>query len=336
MSPRPRKDKADSWLPKRVYRGRNHYYFVPKNGPKVQLAPLTAKPPVVIQAYNDYMSEQGHGDTVNAMIDAYLSSPQFLEKAAATQKAYFSQARVIRRVFGKANVDEVEPRHVRQFMDKRGVNAKASANNEKAFLSTVYAWGFERGMCKGNPAKGVRKFRIQHRDRYVEDWEYNALYKHANARLQAAMDIAYLCGARKKDVLKLMRHDIKEDGLYIKQSKTGVKQIKVWTPRLREAIDKAVNTPSRHPTMFVFHKTDGSPWGEDALEGQWYYAWRKAQEEHPELERFTFHDLKAKGVSDYDGANKREFSGHKTESQVATYDRKARRSPTLDPDKGRR
>jgi hypothetical protein len=38
-------------------------------------------------------------------------------------------------------------------------------------------------------------------------------------------------------------------------------------------------------------------------------------------ERFTFQDLKAKGASDFEG-DKRQASGHKSESMVAVYDRK--------------
>ncbi|MCD3105112.1 integrase, partial [Salmonella enterica subsp. enterica serovar Enteritidis] len=46
----------------------------------------------------------------------------------------------------------------------------------------------------------------------------------------------------------------------------------------------------------------------------------------------TFHDLKAKGISDYEGTakDKQKYSGHKTESQVLVYDRKVKMSPTLD------
>jgi len=46
----------------------------------------------------------------------------------------------------------------------------------------------------------------------------------------------------------------------------------------------------------------------------------------------TFHDIKAKAISDYVGSSKEKqmFSGHKTESQVDTYDRKVKISPTLD------
>ncbi|AYB49643.1 hypothetical protein CJJ19_09595 [Candidatus Williamhamiltonella defendens] len=45
----------------------------------------------------------------------------------------------------------------------------------------------------------------------------------------------------------------------------------------------------------------------------------------------TFHDLKAKGISDYKGSTKDKqlFSGHKSESQILVYDRKVKKSPTL-------
>jgi len=46
----------------------------------------------------------------------------------------------------------------------------------------------------------------------------------------------------------------------------------------------------------------------------------------------TFHDVKAKAISDYQGSSndKQLFSGHKKESQVLVYDRKIKVSPSLD------
>lgn len=45
----------------------------------------------------------------------------------------------------------------------------------------------------------------------------------------------------------------------------------------------------------------------------------------------TFHDLKAKSISDYEGSSrdKQILSGHKTEGQVLVYDRKTKVTPTL-------
>ena len=328
MSPRPRKNPADAWIPKRVYRGKTKWYFVPISGKKVPLCALDAKPTAVLQAYNDYMASLEQADTVESLVNAYLASPQFKSRAVKTQKGYLNNADLIKRVFGKAHVDEVSPQDVRKFMDVRGENSEIAANREKAFLSLVYSWGYERGRCQGNPCKGVRKFTETARDRYVEDWEFDLVHSYASPRLQAAMTILYLTAMRKKDLLKLVRPDLREEGLYVQQSKTGVKQLKEWTPELRQAINEALALPSTNPTMHVFHNQHGGPLSESSLNNDWREAWALAVEEVPTLRRFTIHDLKAKGISDFEG-DKQNFSGHKTQRQVATYDRKVKKAPTL-------
>ncbi|WP_145548273.1 site-specific integrase [Yersinia massiliensis] len=57
-----------------------------------------------------------------------------------------------------------------------------------------------------------------------------------------------------------------------------------------------------------------------------------AKETHPELDfNFTFHDLKAKGVSDLEGSlsEKQAISGHKNMGQTARYDRKVKIVPVV-------
>jgi integrase len=142
------------------------------------------------------------------------------------------------------------------------------------------------------------------------------------------MTVLYLTAMRKKDLLKLVRPDLREEGLYVQQSKTGVKQLKEWTLELRQAINAALALPSAHPTMHVFHNSSGGPIGESSLNNDWREAWALAIKAVPTLERFTIHDLKAKSISDFQG-DKQAFSGHKTERQVATYDRKIKQTPTL-------
>ncbi len=46
----------------------------------------------------------------------------------------------------------------------------------------------------------------------------------------------------------------------------------------------------------------------------------------------TFHDLKAKSISDYEGSSRdtQLFSGRKTEGLVLVFDRKVKVTPTLD------
>tara|TARA_B100000745_G_scaffold292648_1_gene233739 strand:- start:1091 stop:1372 length:282 start_codon:yes stop_codon:yes gene_type:complete len=47
---------------------------------------------------------------------------------------------------------------------------------------------------------------------------------------------------------------------------------------------------------------------------------------------FTFHDIKAKSISDYEG-DKQRFSGHKTRAQMESYNRKGDVVPSLGAEK---
>ena len=61
-------------------------------------------------------------------------------------------------------------------------------------------------------------------------------------------------------------------------------------------------------------------------------AWRRATDKaikETGIESFHFHDLKAKGVSDFEG-DKMKASGHKSLKMLAVYDRKIE---TVDPTK---
>ena len=64
---------------------------------------------------------------------------------------------------------------------------------------------------------------------------------------------------------------------------------------------------------------------------RWHDAKREAELKLGRKIPGTFHDIKAKAVSDFEGSSKDKqlFRGHKTELQVATYDRKVKISPTL-------
>lgn len=334
MSPRRRKDPKLAWLPTRVYVDKYGYRWRPRNGANIWLAPVDASSSAVLKAYERAVNDYAE-DTVSALIDDYLKSQRFLDLAAKTQKDYLGYAEKVRTMFGKIKANQIEPHHIRKYLDIVGQKHPTAANRRLAFMSTVFGWGYERGRVKKNPCKGVRKHRETPRERYIEDWEYDLLLKHADDALYAALEISYLCAARRGDVLALQRQALKPEGVFIRQGKTGVRQIKEWTPRLKAAIDKGLAVPSTQPSMFVIHTKFGTKLSDSGLRAKFVEARKRAMEERPDMAPFTFHDIKAKAISDYQGSDKREFSGHKTESQVAVYDRKVRVSPTLDPDKER-
>lgn len=139
---------------------------------------------------------------------------------------------------------------------------------------------------------------------------------------------AYLYAERVSDVLKMDWPQIMDKGIFIQQGKTGVKQINAWTDRLRAAVDICRSwgeTGSVIKTMYG-ERYSYKRFNEDSRKV------RTVAANYPgSPQDCTFHDLKVKGISDYEGTgrDKQKFSGHKTESQVLVYDRKVKISPTL-------
>ena len=107
-------------------------------------------------------------------------------------------------------------------MDARKKTALVQANREHSFMSAVFSWAYENGRVNINPCVGVRKFKQEPRDRYIEDWEYEAVMAEARKNvplMEAAMELSYCCAARQGDVWGLRRDQLHETGIFIRQGK---------------------------------------------------------------------------------------------------------------------
>jgi integrase len=332
--PRRRKNPDDNWMPERVRRGKSAYEFRTPDGRTIRLCDATLTRAQVWVEYEKFILDQKSDTSFKHLCDQFMCSGDFYELAVETRKDYTKYASKIIAVFGRMNPDNIKPEHVRKYMDKRGVKSRTQANREKAFMSRVFRWGYERGKVKMNPCKGVKQFREHARTRYITNSEYAALYSIASPLVQIAMELAYLCCARQGDILELRKSHLMEEGIFIQQSKTAVAQIKTWTPRLRAAVDAAADLPLHQGmvSIFLLHQQSGSRYTRDAFNAHWMKAKKKAKETFPELDfDFTFHDLKAKGISDLSGSltEKQAISGHKNVTQTARYDRKVHSVPVV-------
>lgn len=163
---------------------------------------------------------------------------------------------------------------------------------------------------------------------------HDALYQVSPPVVQVAMELAYLCCARQADILGMKKNQLIDDGILIQQSKTGISQIKAWGPRLTAVIKLASQLPLNRgmSSIFVIYQQSGARYTRDGFNSRWLKAKAEAKEKYPELEfNFTFHDLKAKGISDLTGSlyDKQAISGHKNASQTARYDRKINIVPVV-------
>ncbi|MEX2964793.1 tyrosine-type recombinase/integrase [Microbulbifer sp. TYP-18] len=276
--------------------------------------------------------------TVDSLIELYFASPQYTkELKPQTQRDYLRYSKKIKAVFGGANPDSITSPVIQLFMDTRGSKYPTAANRERTFLGIILRWGKARGLVTiPDPTAAVRPLKERQAGRYVEDSEYLSFYdwlgEKGHKAHQAAMEIAYLCGARQQDVLALTRQDVQEDGLVIYQQKTGKKQIKLWTGRLRDAknLAQSINTNNTVQSAYLIRSKTGRPYTRGGFNAIWQREQKAALAAGVIKARFRFHDLKIKAVSDFEGGDKRVFSGHKTNSMMERYNRTPDRVLSLD------
>lgn len=317
-----RRPERDSWIPARVYRGKSAFEYRPKSGVCIRLCSIDSPKNVVIRRHADeYERFHTNKGTIKELWTDFASSVQYQKLKPNTRKDYEKHWNALDKVFGKMDAQKLKPEHIRKYMDIKGKSSEVQANRHHSLLSTLYSWGFERGRVKTNPCKGVSKFQEKPRERYIEDIEYAAVYDAGSIAVKVAMEISYLCAARQGDVLKLTKSQITKEGIDIKQGKTGKRQIKTWTPRLRAAVKLAESIETKNASIYVIPTQTGTAYTSSGFRAMFTKAKLKARDETKMKLDYTFHDIKAKSISDYDG-DKQKFSGHKTARQVATYDRK--------------
>lgn len=324
------RDKENKWMPPNVSKNKYSYYIKTRSNRSITLCKITATHVEVWIAYEKALAQERDKLLFKDLWGKFLGSMDFSDLAARTQTDYLNAQKFILGVFGNTEPDRIKPEHIRNYMDLRGESSRVQANHEHSCMSRVFRWGYERGMAKGNPCVGVRKFPKHARTQYITDEEYGAIFEAAAPALKVAMEIAYLCAMRIADVLKMTWDQVGNNGIFTQQGKTGVSQIKQWTPRLKRAIEYARGLHAK--SRYVVCNKFGNKYSYNGMNDHWRDARLKAGEKLGHIIDGTFHDLKAKGISDYKGSSrdKQIFSGHKTESQVLVYDRKTKETPTLD------
>jgi len=365
---RRRKDSAHAWVPKYVRPGKSAWEYRPPGVKTIRLCSLDAEPAKVIQAHANAKAaheERTHrkGYTVANMLEDYIEGEKRGDGRRAplsprTIKDYEESTVFLNRVMGDWFPHEVLPETLREYMDNRKVlkgPREGEIAHKRANLELITfrnAWGYcaERGKVKGpNPAADIKLYEYISRDRYVDDSEYEKVLAVAPPPVKVAMQLAYLCGARQRDVLDLVwgregqeepdkgqNAVILKQGVYIAQGKTRRKQTKKWTDALRAAVELAKTLPLAKNAVFriprpVVHTKGGTKYTSKGYQA----IWRRAVKAAGLPESFTFHDLKAKGISDKEGTleEKRQFADHSTAKMTQKYDRKVSEVSALDPKK---
>ena len=124
------------------------------------------------------------------------------------------------------------------------------------------------------------------------------------------MELAYLLRARLSEVRALHETDVSDTHVTLDRVKGSEGELTALSERLRRAV-KASGQDG-----YIAHR-----YSEHAFRS----AWRRLQGkmDRAGIERFTFHDLKAKGISDH----KDNFGGHRSMAMRRVYVRKLQEIP---------
>jgi integrase len=288
-------------------------------GARVWLAPFDAPLSEIWAEYESLHSEQQH--TVTWLMETYFDSRQFNSLRVKTQADYLSRSNTLQNMlmtngkpFGQLRLKQVDRYLLREYLDIS--QHPVSANRQIAVLSSAWAWALERFKIPDNPCKQVKPNKETPRTKYITDSEYRQAKALAPSWLQVAMDLSYICRARRAEVLALTLAEVGDDGLLIQRSKGSKSEVTQWTPALRAVIDKSRNLDGS--SNHLVRTAAGS-----ISVPQFDSAWRRLMSAVADQggSRFTFHDIKAKGLSDM----AEPWAGHKSDSMLDVYVRTPRK-----------
>jgi len=174
------------------------------------------------------------------------------------------------------------------------------------------------GWCDQNPCKGVRKHSEKPRDRYLEDQELERLREAGNEQFGCIIDLAYLTAMRKGDILRLKLSDVREDGLYVDQGKTGKRQVFEMTADLRVLLARIRGLRRRVGSLSLFCNRSGQPYTEGGFNSNW-----KRLVTRSGVEDVHFHDIRAKALTDAKRAGGLDYAqslaGHQSRDTTEDY-----------------
>lgn len=277
-------------------------------------------------------------------------------KARKTQENDISRLKKLQAFFrDDVSIDRIEPAHIGMYKrwrltlkreeDRARIakgnkpipcDGKVAVNREITLFSGIWNFARERGFTRlPNPADGVERFQETGRKGiYTEDEVMEAVYAAGDQALKDALDLAYLTGQRRADVLAMVESMIRPakyrhaDGsvemvktIPVRQEKTGNKVRMIIDGELRTLIERIQTVKKAHKviSLALLVTASGERMTLHMLRGRFEKARRlaaKAADESgasdlaTEIRTFQFRDLRAKA-----GSDKAEETGSMIEAQ---------------------
>lgn len=237
-----------------VSRAREYFYWHPGRGSKHPGArirlPNDPSSPEFWIALRRAQGKDGTPviQTLDDVIDLYLTSPAFLKLGKGTQAIYRRELKVARAGFGKRPASELRPGLIREVME--GLADRTGAANN--FLGTIRAlskWGIARDYFTHALTTGVEPYPKTGGHKPWTPAQLAAAEKHLTGMVRRGWLLARYTGQRGSDVVRLGETFIDEGGFRLEQKKTGRE---IWCP-IDDALAAEMRTWERVPGPYLRH-----------------------------------------------------------------------------------
>lgn len=229
-----------------------------------------------------------------ALVEAFQSetNPFWTKLAASTQRGYRTSGDIIKETWGDELPVDLTTVDAQDAIDALG-ETPAKANQFRAFLSRLMAWGASRGYCKTNVVEMTEK--IPGGEPWVPwpNWAFEVLLEHAPFHMQLIAMSAFFTGQRQGDVLAMTKPKAGENTIAVRAQKTGNT---VWIPihfAYRKWIDRV---PTSDSVMLHAGARATSYKSPDGFRTEWQKLMAKDAFKPFRENRIVFHGLRKNAV----------------------------------------
>lgn len=304
-----RSRRNDRHLPAKVYLEHGTYYYRDGKKPRVILGRDLGE---ALSKYAALIGPAWSLRTLGDVIDRYRAEVLPLKRAEQTRLEEGRALDKLKIAFGHMLPDNLTAVHCYGYIDarrsKEGKPVPVAARHEIALLGHVYRKAKRWGATSINPASGLELPEKAGKRPYVPIEWVEAVKALASPRMRLAIDLAVMIGQRRGDLLKLKFADVRTDGVYVKQGKTGAELLIGMSPALEAILDESKAMAPQIPREYVLRRATGRPFTASGFASNWQRLMRKHRKAGGA--HFTFRDLRSVSVNDTAAEEARDRLGH--------------------------
>lgn len=310
------------YLESRKYRGRVYWYFR-RRGEKSTRLPDPSDPPF-LAAYEEARrgKPKVSRTSIGALVDLYIKSPGFAEKAHRTQRDYLDVLEHIKAVAGTHDVSRITMPAVIQAMENNRHRVRF-ANYLGQMYRQLCRYAVKIGWLARNPLADLELIRtpkdrlkehVPWTDLAVDTWREKA---HPMARL--AFELGVGTTQRPGDLCRMRWSSYDGESIHVWQSKTNHEGVIPCTPQLKTALDRAEKRG-----LTILTNAKGQPLTYAALS-----AMMREERRRLGLMAYDLHALRYRGIMELawagcDDDQIASFSLHTSKAMIVKYAGRAR------------